>query len=144
MLTPKQALQSSEWHLCFRRDNISVNGDFGGPRGVTAVDTEAAATDSESLEEVMARTAETELPGFDAADHTALSDPALEYRGDGIVTAFGADWYDATKSPVEPALASWLVEGADSQATYLLAFIELEDPSDETPGRVHLRVKRVQ
>ena len=30
MLTPDQAHASSAWHLCFRRENVSVNGEEGG------------------------------------------------------------------------------------------------------------------
>ncbi|MBC7017941.1 hypothetical protein, partial [Salmonella enterica] len=34
MLTTAEARASSAWHLCFRRQDISVNGEVGGPRGV--------------------------------------------------------------------------------------------------------------
>jgi hypothetical protein len=142
-LTPKQALESSEWHLCFRRDNISVNGELGGPRGVTAADLDTAGFATETIEENMAKTAAGEEPAFDATDFAALTDASLEYRGDRIVTAFGSGWYDEA-SPPAPTSDVWLVVGADGTASYLVAFEQLEGATADTPGKVHLRVKKVQ
>ena len=61
-LTLKAAHASSAWHLCFRRDKISVNGELGGPRGVTAVDLDADATASETIEKIKLRTAAWPAP----------------------------------------------------------------------------------
>src|SRR5262249_35710635 len=38
MLTAADARASQAWHLCFRRQDISVNGEVGGPRNVGAID----------------------------------------------------------------------------------------------------------
>lgn len=145
MLTPDQALGSSAWHLCFRRDNVSVNGELGGPRGVTAVDVDAASLNQEeTVAEVKVRTADSELPRFDATDNTALSDPALVYRGDRIVSAFGTRWYDASKSPREPRPVSWHVVASDGEGIFLLVFERFEGATDVTPGRIDMRIKRVR
>jgi hypothetical protein len=145
MLTPQQAIESSAWHLCLRRDNISVNGELGGPGGVAGVDVDAAhMTTEETVEQVKQFTAESELPRFDATDQAALEDPALVYRGDRIVSAFGTRWYDAGKTPREPRPVSWMVVSADGEGIFLLAFEKFEGATDTTPGRVHMRIKRVR
>lgn len=144
MLSPDEALASTQWHLCFRRDVISVNGGLGGPDDVTAVDITAASLEEvEPLDEVMEYTASAKLAPFDATDDAALSDPGLLYRGDRIVSAFDSRWYDASTEPWTPANATWLVAGADGVARFLLAFESFEGATDETPTRVNLRVKRV-
>jgi hypothetical protein len=141
MLTPEQAQGSADWHLCFRRSAISVNGELGGPGDVGAVDTDAEATATETLEEVQERTAESELARFDGADHAALDAPALVYRGDRIVSAFGDAWYE--RDPRAPAPATWLSIGADGQRAYLLAFERFEQPTDAAPSQIILRFKAV-
>jgi hypothetical protein len=145
MLTPDEALASTAWHLCFRRDSISVNGELGGPGGVTAVDVDAASLSvEEPVEQVKLLTSESELPRFDATDHDKLTDPALVYRGDRILSAFGTRWYDASKDPREPRQVSWLVVTSDGEGMFLLAFEKFEGANAETPGRMHLRIKRVR
>lgn len=145
MLTPEQALGSSAWHLCFRRDDVSVNGELGGPGGVAAVDVTAASlAGEEAVADVKKLTADSELAGFEAIDHAALTDPALVYRGDRIVSAFGTRWYDAGQSPREPRPVSWLVVGADGESIFLLAFERLDGATADTPGRMQLRLKQVR
>jgi len=143
-LSPAETMSSTEWHLCFRRDVISVNGGLGGPGEVTATDITAASLDEvEPLEEVMAYTSSSKLAPFEAADDTTLSDPGLVYRGDRIVSAFDGRWYGTSTDPWSPAVATWVVAGADGAARFLLAFESFEGATDETPTRVNLRVKRV-
>jgi hypothetical protein len=142
-LTPEEARQSSAWHLCFVRDKISVNGGLSGPRGVTAVDLDAGATASETLEQVEAKTALSEQPRFDAMTYDKLTDPKLAYHGDRIVSAFSDSWIDPAKSPRAPALATWLVVAADGAGNHLLAFDGFTSPTDRSPGTVRLRIKAV-
>lgn len=144
MLSPAETMSSTAWHLCFRRDVISVNGGLGGPGDVTAVDLTVASLDEvEPLEEVMEYTVSSKLAPFDAADDDTLSDPSLLYRGDRIVSAFDSRWYDASTDPRTPANATWIVSGADGVARFLLAFESFEGATEQTPTRVNLRVKRV-
>src|SRR6185436_9309533 len=91
-LTPAEAAASTDWHLCFRRALVSVNGELGGPGDVRAADLDASETEAETLEEVMARTQASEAARFDGVDHAKLTDPAVPYRGDHIVTAFSDKW----------------------------------------------------
>lgn len=142
-LTPAEAASSTEWDLCLRRSSVSVNGDLGGPGGVQAVDLDRAATAGETLEEVMERTAESELGRFEAVTFEALSDPALPWRGDRVVSAFSDQWIEPGSSPPEPAPAAWLVAGADGVTAFFVAFESFSNATGDHPGTVRLRVKHI-
>jgi hypothetical protein len=143
-LTLVDAHKSSAWHLCFRRDKISVNGDLGGPRGITAVDLDAAASASEKIEQIKLRTAATEQPRFDAVDNAKLSDPALAYHGDRVVSAFSDHWIDPASSPLAPVAATWLVAASDGEKKHLLTFDGFDQPTAKSPGTVRLRRKIIK
>lgn len=140
-LTPPDALKSTAWHLCFRRSEIAVNGDAGGPRGVLAVDLDADKTASETLDEVKQKTADSELPRFDSIDYAALSAPGLNYKGDRIVTAFSDMWIDEKANPRAPKDAAWYVIGPDGTSKFVLRFESFEGATALTPGKVTMRVK---
>jgi hypothetical protein len=143
-LTPPEALASKAWHLCFRRSEIAVNGEYGGPKGVLAVDIDAASTAKETLAEVKAKTAESELPRFEGIDQATLTAPELVYRGDRIVTAFTDQWIAPDPAPAAPKDAAWFIMGADGESKFLLRFDRFEGPTDKSPGKVTLRVKTVK
>jgi hypothetical protein len=112
---------------------------------VAAVDVDAAfLTEEEAVEVVKGRSPESEQARFDATDEAALSNPALVYRGDRILSAFGTRWFDAGKNPREARPFSWMVVGPDGESIFLLAFESLEGATDATPGRVNLRIKKVR
>ncbi|WP_235880038.1 HmuY family protein [Polyangium aurulentum] len=141
MHTPAEARTAKDWHLCFRRATVQVNGELGGPRGVTAVDLHASETSSETVDAVKARTDETELARFDAVGDAELSDPKLIWRGDRVISAFSDYWVDPAASPAAPAPHSWLTVSADGVARYLLVFDAFEGPTATTPGTVSLRIR---
>jgi hypothetical protein len=131
-LTPAEATESAAWQLCFRRESISVNGGLSGPRAMEAVDLQAAATADEVEAEIQKRTAASELPLFEAQDFTALADPALVYRADGVVTAFAQRWLEPGTEPLTLSDSVWLLLGADGASKYLLRFSNLAgDPATE-------------
>lgn len=138
-LKADEARTSMGWHLCFRRDSISINGELGGPRGVTAVDLDANA--EETTEAVEAKKAELELPRFEALTAAGLDDAKLTYRGDHIVSAFSGHWLVAGATPPAPRDAVWLVNGADGSSKYLLLFSRFEGAAADTPGTVVMQVK---
>jgi hypothetical protein len=131
-LTPAEAVESDAWHLCFRREGIAVNGGVAGPRGMQAVDLQGALTADETEAELKARTAASEKELFDAQDFAALSDPSLDYRPDGIVTAFAQRWLEPGSDPLALNDSVWLVVGADGASKYLMRFSDLSgDPATE-------------
>jgi len=143
-LTPAQAAESDAWQLCFRRESIAVNGGLSGPRGIKAVDLQAAATADESEAEIQKRTAASEQPLFDAQDFVSLSDPELVYRADGVVTAFAQRWLEPGTEPLALSDSVWLVLGADGSSKYLLRFSDLVgDPALE-PATLRLEAKPVR
>lgn len=143
-LLPDDAARVDTWQLCFRREGVAVNGGLSGPRGVEAVDLQAAETASETEAEIQRRTAESELARFDAVDHAVVTDPALDYRQDGVVTAFGARWLEAGSDPLAVSDAVWLVYGASGAAKYLLQFRDLAGDPAEGEAIIKLRAKAVR
>ena len=142
MLTPAEARASTAWHICFRRQDISVNGEVGGPRGVGAVDLDAAKTATDTLADVVAKTAESEQARYDAVNSAALA--GLPYRGDRVVSAFGTLWLEKGASPVAPAKSAWVVYGADGKSKYLVGFARFKGASATNPGTIVMRAKSVK
>lgn len=141
MLTQAQARTSTAWHLCFRRQDISVNGDIGGPRNVGAVDLEADKIATETIEQVAALTPESEQARFDTVNAQSLA--GKSFRGDGIVSAFTTLWTEPGSNPPTPRNSAWLVQGADGKSKFLIGFSKFENMTPTSPGTVVMRVKAV-
>lgn len=142
-LSPPEIAASSAWHLCFRREIISVNGELGGPRGIAAADIQGAKTPFEGVADVSNKTAESELPAFEAASYADLNAPALKYRGDRVVSIFSDQWHNAAANPPEPIPASWVVVSAGGQKRYIVTFVRFEGAGENTPNQIVMRVKAV-
>jgi hypothetical protein len=141
-LTMADAQASSAWDLCFRRDAVSVNGEAGGPRGVTAVDLEANKTSSETLAQVKAKTPDTELPLFDGINASSFA--IATFRGDHVVSAFeSGGWLDASSSLPSPRRAAWLVVDARRAHKFLVAFPSFRNATTSSAGVVVMRIKPV-
>jgi hypothetical protein len=140
MLTPAAALASSAWDLCFRRSSIFVNGELSGPRGVGAADVNQAETAGETVEQVKARSADSEKARFEAVDASALRSLAL--RGDHVVSVFGSAWADVGART--PKSVAWLVVDAAGTQKYVLGFERFENPRASSPGTVMIRFKPVK
>lgn len=136
MLTPAEALGSSAWHLCFRRQTVSVNGELGGPRNVGAVDLDAARTPSEKVADVKLLTAEGARAKLDAVTPEAVA--GLTFRGDRVVSGFGTAWIEPGRAA--PASAAWLVADAHGKQ-HLLGFRRFDGASATSPGTVVATVK---
>jgi len=142
MHTPAEALGAVDWHLCFRRAAISVNGELGGPRGVAAVDLHASETEGETLEVVQQRTDASELPRFDAVGYKELTDPKLLYRGDRVISALSDYWIKPGSSPSAPEAWTWLVQSAaDGLGRYLVVIDKFEGAGPDRPLAVVLKIK---
>ncbi|AKV02805.1 hypothetical protein AKJ09_09468 [Labilithrix luteola] len=142
LLTPAEAATSSAWSLCFRRASISVDGEKAGPRGVLAVDLQAADTAHETVEAMKTKTADSETARFDAVNGASFE--GKTFRGDRIVSGFGEAWIDATKSPLVPAAGTWLAVDASGKQKYVLGFRAFENPTTTSPGTVVMRIKPVK
>jgi hypothetical protein len=139
LFTPDEASASPDWDLCFRRDVISVNGERGGPGGVSAVDL-AGGTD-EPVGEVKGLTNADIDARFDGVDATALTAGELEYRGDYVTSAFTRKWADLSVAPPVPITSNaWLVVGANGVSRYLVGFDSFEGATAEAPGVLKLYV----
>lgn len=142
-LSLSEASKRDDWHLCFRRDAISVNNEPSGPGDVVAVDLDAAKTLEESAQSVQALTADSLLPGFQRVDYETLTDPRLEYIRDGVVSAFGRRWFTRDGERIIPSDASWFVRSGDARHYYLVIFRSVS--ALEGGGyRVEMRVREVK
>ncbi|HEV8548603.1 MAG TPA: HmuY family protein [Polyangiaceae bacterium] len=141
-LTPNEAKQSQDWDVCFRREAISVNGGIGGPGSVTGVDLQAASTSGETTASVKKRTAQSEQALFDGTDEASLDAPGLDYRGDGITSAFTGKWVDFSQDPPVPTpQTAFLVVGADGRSRYLVTARSFDGSSSDSPGTVTLGIQ---
>lgn len=140
-LSPDEAMASTTWDLCFRRTVISVNGELGGPGGVTAVDLDSAKTATETLAENSQKTANSELAHFDGTDYAALTASGVVYRGDRIVSAFSDHWVDPTTTPPVFGNGCWRIVGANGEVNHMLVFTNIEGYSTENAGNVTFRVR---
>ena len=143
-LTPAEAEASAGWQLCFRREAIAVSGGLSGPRDMKATDLQAADTSDETEMQIMARTSESEQQLFDDVDYARLTDPALAYRSDGVVTAFAQRWLDPGSDPLALSDSVWLVIGADGASKYLMEFSDLSGDPAAMPATLRLHAKRVK
>ena len=141
MHTPATARAAKDWHLCFRRAVVSVNGELGGPRGVTAVDLHASETKNETLDVLKTRTDDTELPRFEAIGYTELTAANLVWRGDRVLSAFSDYWVNPAASPPAPHDYTWLATSADESSRYLLVFDRFEGATKDGPGKVVVRIR---
>jgi hypothetical protein len=141
-LSPSAARGSTAWHLCFRRQDISVNGEIGGPRNVGAVDLDADKTAKETLTDIANKTPESELARFDGVNAQSLA--GQPFRGDRVVSAFSGLWIERGSNPPAPAKFAWFVVGADSKSKYLIGFPRFDGATATTPGTVVMRVKPVK
>lgn len=142
MLTTDEARASSAWHLCFRRQDISVNGEEGGPRGVGAIDFDAEKTATEKFEDVLDLTPESEIARFDAIDAASFEGQTL--RGDRVVSAFSGLWTERGVTPAAPGKFAWLVIGPDGKKKYLVGFARFDGATATSPGTIAMRVKAVK
>lgn len=143
VLTATEAKSSKAWHLCFRRDRISLNGGLSGPRGVEAADLDADATATETLQQVQKRTAGSELQRFNAVSYAALTDPDLAYQGDDAIrSAFTDRWISKGSNPLSPEPGTWLVAGAGG-ARHLVIFPCFEGATASSPGAVELHQRLI-
>lgn len=141
MLTPMDARTSMAWHLCFRRQDISVNGELGGPRNVGAIDFEAEQLGQETLTQILNRTPESELAKFDAVNAQTFEGQTL--RGDRVVSAFSGLWIERGSNPPKPGNFAWRVVGANGKSNYLVGFSKFTGATDKTPGTISMSVKSV-
>ena len=133
---------STMWHLCFRRDKIFVNGELGGPRGVTAADFDFDKTPTETVEQVKLKTEQSEQPRFDAI--TLADFAGKTFRGDRVISAYTDLWIDRTKTPVPPRDAAFLSYAADGKRAFVVGFPKFEGATQDGPGTVVMRVKGVK
>jgi len=142
--TVAEAQGATDWHICFRRDAISINGGIGGPGGVTAVDiTRTYAPEELELEAYTAMTPASQQQPFDDLAFSDMDATALTYRGDRVVSAFDTAWVNTSVTPPAPTTTTWLVQRGDAGQRFLVYAERFEGAGESHPGTIKLRVKAV-
>lgn len=145
MLTAEAARASSAWHICARRDSISVNGEIGGPRGVGAIDFQSANTANETVAAVMNLTADGAKPPFDATNAASFDGKSL--HGDRVISAFTDHWLTsgvALGPAATPTHEAWLVLDSAGAQKMLVGFVSFENATTSSPGTIVMRIKPVK
>jgi len=120
---------SSGWDLAFRRYSVRLNGGVPGPKGVTGFNLEnnADATDAE----ILAFTAEGELPAFDAVDASDI--PASGFTSEGLAPDHSG-WFRPTAAGLlANPTAVWKLRRASGAGAGAYAVIRVEDIVNSDP-----------
>jgi len=141
-LNVAESKASMAWHICFRRDKISVNGELGGPRNIGALDFDAEKTPTETVEMVKAEPQMSRDMRFDAVNASTFQ--GKMFRGDRVISAYTDLWIDRTKNPITPRSAAFLSYAADGKRPFVIGFPKFEGASAQGPGTVVMRVKGVK
>jgi hypothetical protein len=130
LLSPADATTHSDWDLCFRRDSIATNSGVAGRGGVTAVDLDAHHSESETLEQVQNRSADSEFERFDALGYSDLNADDLHYQADAPVSVFADGWYETLDDVAVAAVGSWVVQSADGEQLFLVLIHDIQLHAD--------------
>jgi len=127
---------SSGWDIGFLATSVMLNGGAAGPGGVEGhcLCQNTDATD----EEVVAMTAESELPFFDAVSATDVPTDEEAWLNDALAAAIDG-WYsyDVTTHTVSAAPENvWAVRTASGDAYAKLHVTEIADPTQQHAGTV--------
>ncbi len=120
---------SNGWDLAFRRYTIRLNGGVAGPKGVTGFNLEnnADATDAE----ILAFTAASELPAFDAVSTSDI--PSAGFTSEGLAPDY-TSWFRPTATGLlaNPA-AAWKLRRASGAGAGAFAVIRVENIVNADP-----------
>ena len=137
-LLPAEASASAAWHVCLRRQNVSVN----------ALDSRGARRRPDPRGDGV-RVATTPRPARRRASAHASTPGARRRRGrafraDGVVSVFTDARADRDATPPAPVYAAWLVVDAAGARKFLVAFTAFDRPTEDGPGTVALTLKPVK
>lgn len=144
-LTKDEWSVRTDWHLCFQRTDVFLNGGLSGPGEVTAVDLDV---DPESGEDVglteaeQARAADSERERFDAVGYPELRASYLAWnRTYAVLPRIGTRWLMGSAAQPDPVPGTWFVRGADGVRHYALYFTDVTPANGATTARVQMQVK---
>ncbi len=144
-LTKDQWSSRDDWHLCFQRTEVFLNGGLSGPGDVKAVDLDVDPETGEDpglSDAEMLRTAESELERFDAVTRDDLDASYLGWdKVYEVLPRIGTRWVMGTAEAPEPVPGTWFVRGADGESYFAIYFTEVTPSTQTEPPRVQMQVK---
>jgi hypothetical protein len=126
---------SSEWDIGFNATRVMLNGGAAGPGGVLGhcICQNSGATDAE----VIAMTAEGELPDFDAVSEADIP-PETGFESEVLQTAIDG-WYGGSGAgAVAESGVAWLLRLQDGASYAKLRVVSLTGPTEAHAGQVTL------
>jgi hypothetical protein len=125
---------SGDWDVGFNATRAMLNGGAAGPGDAVGycICQNAGATDAE----IVAMTADAELPDFDAVTEADIPDDPKSFESETLQTAING-WYTGTgATAVAEADAAWLVRLQDGTSYAKLRVTSLAGPTDTHAGDV--------
>lgn len=123
VVTVTNPSNSSAWDLAFRRYTIRLNGGVAGTKGVTGFN--LANNAGASGAEVLAFTAENQLPAFDAIDASDI--PATGFTSEVLAPDFTSWFRPTTTGLLANPAAVWKLRRATGAGAGAYAVIRVQD-----------------
>lgn len=144
-LTKDEWASSADWHLCFQRTDIFLNGGLTGPGKVRAVDLDvdpSTGQDGGVTDAERARTAESERARFDAVTLAELDASHLPWaKAYDVLPRIGTRWVMGSQARPQPVPGTWFIRGAEGEKYYAVYFTEVTPASGGAVPRVQLQAK---
>lgn len=144
-LTKDEWASRTDWHLCFQRTDVFLNGGLSGPGNVTAVDLDVDPESGEDRglsEEEQTRSADSERARFDTIDYVQLNASHLAWdRRYEVLPRIGTRWITGTAQQPDPVPGTWFVRGADGVSYFAVYFTEVTPETPADAPRVRMQVK---
>jgi hypothetical protein len=144
-LTKDEWSTRPDWHLCFQRTDVFLNGGISGPSNVTAVDLEVdsdSGDDSGLTDAEQGRSADSERARFDAIAYDELDASYLAWdKSYDVLPRIGTRWLTGSVEHPDPVPGTWFVRGADGERYYAVYFTAVLPGTDSAAPRVQMQVK---
>ena len=144
-LTKEEWGGRTDWHVCFQRTDVFLNGGLIGPGDVSAVDLDVDQASGEDVgltEAEQRRTADSEKERFDAVNLDDLNASYLSWdKRYDVLPRIGTRWLTGTAENPAPVPGTWFIRGADGDEYYAVYFTEVTPASAGAVPRVQIQVK---
>lgn len=144
-LTKDEWATRSDWHLCFQRTDVFLNGGLSGPGDVTAVDLDVDPGSGEDMgltDAERERTADSERERFDAVSDADFGPSYLGWdKNYEVLPRIGTRWLTGTAEQPDPVPGTWFIRGADGESYFSVYFTDVTPVTGADAPRVRMQVK---
>ena len=138
VVTPADPLTSGAWDMAFSATSVMLNGGQAGPGDVVGFCVCQNAATTPGTPELLAMTAESELPDFAAVSASAIPSAATAWTTEALGPAI-TEWHTGTGTAATAAAArTWQLRLRDETTLAVLRVAAIQSPTAASPGRVTL------